>query len=187
MLNLNQRTKLLRIARESIQAILHGRRPRLDSEEFDDELRKPSGCFVTLRTRGGELRGCIGSIAPVAPLYQAVSTSAVSSAVRDPRFMPLSPEELPLVAIEISVMGPIEPVPNVEDIVVGRHGLIISLGNRAGLLLPQVATEYGWDRQTFLRQTCFKAGLPPDSWHDSACRLEYFSAEVFSEQLTENE
>jgi AmmeMemoRadiSam system protein A len=181
MLNQMQRAKLLQIARDSIQAVLQGRRPQLDTESVDEDLRKPSGCFVTLRTRNGELRGCIGSIVPVAPLYQAVSTSAISSAMRDPRFMPLRPEELPEVGIEISVMGPIELVPNVEAIEVGRHGLIVTLGRRAGLLLPQVATEYGWDRQTFLRQTCFKAGLPPDSWHASECRLEYFSAEVFGE------
>jgi AmmeMemoRadiSam system protein A len=181
MLNQIQRFRLLQIARESIDAVLRGSPPQLDTESVDDDLRKPSGCFVTLRTRHGELRGCIGSIVPVAPLYQAVSTSAVSSALRDPRFMPLRRDELPQVSIEISVMGPIEPVVNVESIEVGRHGLIVTLGRRAGLLLPQVATEYGWDRQTFLRQTCVKAGVQPDSWRLAECRLEYFSAEVFGE------
>ena len=186
MLSPTQRSRLLRIARESIGAVLRGTRPQLESDVIDDDLRKPSGCFVTLKTRQGDLRGCIGSIFPTAPLFQAVSTSAISSATRDPRFMPLRPGELSDVHIEISVMGPIEPVPDVESIVVGRHGLIVTLGRRAGLLLPQVATEYGWDRHTFLRQTCVKAGVEPDSWRSPQCRLEYFSAEVFGEQDAEN-
>ena len=181
MLNRTQRSHLLQIARESIQAVLHGSRPRLDSVTVDEELRRPRGCFVTLKTEHGELRGCIGSIVPVSPLFQAVSTTAISSALRDPRFLPLRPEELPRVAIEISVMGPIERVPDVESIVVGQHGLIVTIGRRAGLLLPQVASEYGWDRHTFLRQTCLKAGVQPDSWRSPECRLEYFSAEVFGE------
>jgi AmmeMemoRadiSam system protein A len=181
MLNPIQRSHLLRIARESIEAVLRGSRPQLDPAALDEDLLRPSGCFVTLKTGHGELRGCIGSIIPTSPLYQAVSTTAISSALRDPRFLPLRPEELPGVAIEISVMGPIEPVADVESIVVGQHGLIVTVGRRAGLLLPQVASEYGWDRHTFLRQTCLKAGVQPDSWRSPECRLEYFSAEVFGE------
>lgn len=179
MLNQDQRRKLLQIARESIVAVLEGRRPEPDAHEVDDVLRAPSGSFVTLRFRDGSLRGCVGTIRPVAPLYQAVSTSAVNAAFRDPRFSPLRREELPSVELEISVMGPVVPVADPEEIEVGRDGLIISHGRQAGLLLPQVATEYGWDRQTFLQQTCMKAGLPPDSWHASACRIERFAAEVF--------
>jgi uncharacterized protein (TIGR00296 family) len=93
----------------------------------------------------------------------------------------LRPEELDHLQLEISVMGPIEAVTNIEDIAVGRDGLIISRGPYAGLLLPQVATEYGWDRQTFLEQTCRKAGLPPDAWRTQDCRIEKFSAFVFGE------
>lgn len=182
MLNQDQRSQLLRIAREAIAAVLDGRRLELSPESFDETLCRPAGAFVTLTGQDDDLRGCIGSIHPVAPLFRAVHESAVNAAFRDPRFHPLRKEELPDIHIEISVMGPIEPVSNVDEIVVGRDGLIVSRGRNAGLLLPQVATEYGWDRDTFLRQTCVKAGLPPDSWRLPDCRIERFAAEVFSEQ-----
>jgi AmmeMemoRadiSam system protein A len=115
------------------------------------------------------------------PLYRAVATSAVSAAVRDPRFFPVQREEMANLELEISVMGPIEPVRDSAEIEVGRDGLIISRGRFAGLLLPQVATEYGWDRQTFLDQTCLKAGLPAGAWRDADTRIEKFAAEVFGE------
>jgi AmmeMemoRadiSam system protein A len=105
----------------------------------------------------------------------------VSAALRDPRFPPVRPDELESLHLEISVMSPIVPVTNVEEIEVGRDGLIISRGGAAGLLLPQVASEYGWDRETFLSQTCRKAGLPADAWRAPGTRIERFSAEVFSE------
>lgn len=181
MLSHEQCTELLRIARQSIEAVLEGRRPEFDLGALDADLKRPSGAFVTLNERSGDLRGCIGSIEPVAPLAQAVSASAVNAAFRDPRFYPVQKEELPNLHIEISVMSPIVPVNDVEEIEVGRDGLIVTRGNRAGLLLPQVATDYDWDRDTFLRQTCIKAGLPPDCWRSPDCRIEKFSAEVFGE------
>jgi AmmeMemoRadiSam system protein A len=161
--------------------VLNGRRPQVDDASLDAELTRPSGAFVSLHTHDGDLRGCIGSIQPVAPLCHAISSNAVNAAFRDPRFYPLTAEELTLVHIEISVMSPIEVVADTDTIEVGRDGLIISRGGRAGLLLPQVATEYGWDRETFLAQTCAKAGLPADSWRRPDCRIERFSAEVFGE------
>lgn len=181
MLTDEQRTALLKIARQSIEAMLDGRHPSIDFDSLDPALQRLSGAFVTLNERSGELRGCIGSIEAVQPLAQAVSSSAVNAAFRDPRFYPVTKEELPGLHLEISVMSPIVPVSDVSEIEVGRDGLIISRGSRAGLLLPQVATEYGWDRETFLRQTCVKAGLPPDSWQSPDCRIEKFSAEVFGE------
>ncbi len=181
MLSENQRAQLLRIARQSIEAAFEGRRLELDLGTLEPELRRPSGAFVTLNERGGELRGCIGSIEPAEALAQAVFSSAVNAAFRDPRFPPLRKEELPGIHIEISVMSPIVPVADIGEIEVGRDGLIISRGPRAGLLLPQVATEYQWDRDTFLRQTCIKAGLPGDAWRSPDCRIEKFSAEVFGE------
>ena len=181
MLTPEQRNQLLSIARRSIEAVLAGHRPDLGGVSLDPVLTRPSGAFVTLHEAGGELRGCIGSIQAVAPLFQAVSSSAINAAFRDPRFFPVTPEELPALHIEISVMSPIEAVTNVEEIEVGRDGLIVSRGSRAGLLLPQVASEHGWDRETFLRQTCVKAGLPPDAWRSPDCRIERFSAEVFAE------
>ncbi|MGZ8851552.1 MAG: AmmeMemoRadiSam system protein A [Thermoanaerobaculia bacterium] len=180
MLNPEQRNRLLQIARSSISDVLDGRRPDLKSDEFDDVLRRPSGVFVSLHKPGRELRGCIGSIQPVHPLFQAVSVSAINAAFRDPRFFPLEKAELPAIHIEVSVMSPIVAAMP-EEIEVGRDGIIISRGRYAGLLLPQVATEYGWDRHTFLSQTCVKAGLSPDAWRSSECRIEKFSAEVFGE------
>lgn len=179
-LNDDQHKTLLRIARQSIAAVLDGRSLDWKAEDVDETLRQPAGAFVTL-TRDGDLRGCIGSIQAVEPLYKAVASSATSAAFRDSRFPPLRPGELELLELEISVMGPIEQVSNIEDIVVGRDGLIISRGRYAGLLLPQVATEYGWDRQTFLEHTCRKAGLPPEAWRAQDCRIEKFSALVFGE------
>jgi AmmeMemoRadiSam system protein A len=182
MLNERQRRQLLTLARESIAAVLEGRTAAVDRAQFDATLREPSGAFVTLTTREDDLRGCIGSIAPVAPLFEAVAMSAVNAAIRDPRFYPVRQGELAALKIEISVMGPIEQVANVGEIEVGRDGLIIRRGPDAGLLLPQVATDYGWDRETFLRQTCVKAGLPPEAWRAPGTTIEKFSAEVFGEE-----
>jgi uncharacterized protein len=177
----DHRKTLLSIARQSIAIILDGRAPDWQAEDFDETLRRPAGAFVTLRTHDGELRGCIGSIRAVEPLHQAVASSAVSAAFRDPRFPPLQAGEIERIELEISVMGPIEAVTTIDDIVLGRDGLIISRGRFAGLLLPQVATEYEWDCETFLDQTCLKAGLPRGAWRAKDCRVEKFSAVVFGE------
>ena len=180
MLKPEQRNLLLQIARNSIECVLDGVRPELKPDDFDDVLRRPSGAFVSLHTHGRELRGCIGSIQPVHPLFHAVSTSAINAAFRDPRFVPVQKKEMAGIHIEVSVMSPIVPA-TPDEIEVGRDGLIISRGHYAGLLLPQVAIEYGWDKHTFLSQTCVKAGLPPDAWRAGGCRIERFSAEVFGE------
>ncbi|MBV9497002.1 MAG: AmmeMemoRadiSam system protein A [Acidobacteria bacterium] len=179
MLLPSHRQTLLRIARESIGGFFEGRRPSHSEAELDEILRRPAGAFVTL-TSAGSLRGCIGSIHPVAPLFEAVAQSAISAAFRDPRFHPLRFEELAGIHLEISVMGRIE-VTTADDVEVGLHGLIVSRGRQAGLLLPQVPTEYGWDRETFLQHTCLKAGLPRDAWRSPDVRLERFAAEVFGE------
>lgn len=181
MLTTEQRKTLLRIARDSIACVLDGRSIQIVDSDIDETLRRPSGAFVTLNTRDGHLRGCIGSIHPVAPLYRAVSQSAISAAFRDPRFYPVSMDEWPDLGLEISVMGPIQAVASFEEITVGRDGLIVSRGSLAGLLLPQVAAEYGWDRDTFLSQTCVKAGLPPSAWRLGDAKIERFYAEVFGE------
>ena len=181
MLSHDQRKTLLHIARHSIETHLGGTRAELHDHAYDETLRRPAGAFVTLRTQRGDLRGCIGSIVAMEPLFRAVATSAVSAACRDPRFVPVAMTELPQLGLEISVMGPIELVHNIDEIVCGRDGLIVRLGRNAGLLLPQVATEYGWNRDTFLDQTCVKAGLPRNSWRTGECRIEKFSAEVFGE------
>jgi AmmeMemoRadiSam system protein A len=179
MLNEHQRKTLHEVARQSIESALAGHRLEVSEGGIDEPLRRPAGAFVTLRTRGGDLRGCIGSIVAREPLIRAVVSSAINAAFRDPRFDPVTAEEWPGLEIEISVMGPIEPVSDVQDIVPGRDGLIVTRGGRSGLLLPQVATEYGWDRETFLDHTCMKAGLPQGAWRQPGTRIEKFSAEVF--------
>jgi AmmeMemoRadiSam system protein A len=181
MLTKEHESTLLRIARESIDGELDGRPLRIEMAAYDEPLQRPAGAFVTLKTRDGRLRGCIGSIVPIAPLCQAVSTSALNAAFRDPRFHPLSAAEWPRIALEISVMGPILRVTDVEEIVCGLDGLIVSQGHRAGLLLPQVAVEYGWDRDTFLSHTCSKAGLDPDAWRLPGVKIDRFRAHVFGE------
>ena len=182
MLDEKQRQTLLKIARDSIDAVLTGSKLDLNATDFDEALRQPAGAFVTLKTADGDLRGCIGSIRAVEPMFRAVSSSAISAALRDPRFTPVRAPELPNLKLEISVMGPIELVTSVEDIEPGRDGLIVSCGPYAGLLLPQVATEYGWGRKEFLDLTCMKAGLPPGAWRSESTKIERFSAEVFGEE-----
>lgn len=173
------RRELLRIARDAIAAAVHGR--PYSARAGTPEARDPGGAFVTLH-RFGELRGCIGQIEARDPLDQAVAHCAVAAATRDPRFPPLTERELDAqTEIEISVLTPMEPVRSIDEIEVGRDGLLIEQGPRSGLLLPQVATEWNWDRDTFLARTCRKAGLPPDAWKRGA-QLYRFQAEIFSEK-----
>jgi AmmeMemoRadiSam system protein A len=138
-----------------------------------------AGAFVTIRKKG-QLRGCIGYPEPERPLLDVVEHCAVSAAISDPRFPPLSAAEWKDVDLELSVLGPIEPVDHISEVVVGRDGLIVEMGRRRGLLLPQVAVEWKWDAEEFASQTCIKAGLPPDAWQKGA-KLFKFEAEVFSE------
>ncbi len=172
------RRELLRIARDAIAAAVHGR--TYEPADPPPDAMIPSGAFVTIH-HYGELRGCIGQIEGRQPLAFAVARCAVSAATRDPRFPPLSARELGAgTEIEISVLTPMQPVTSPEEIEVGRDGLLIQQGHRSGLLLPQVAPEWGWDRDTFLTQTCRKAGLPPDAWRRGA-EVFKFQAEIFSE------
>lgn len=143
-------------------------------------LHEQLGAFVTLKV-GEALRGCIGNLVADEPLYKVVARMAHSAAFEDPRFKPVTAHELPHIRVEISVMGPITQCKNTEDVVIGRHGLIVRKGNRQGLLLPQVPVEWGWDRETFLSQTCRKAQLPPDAWRDPQTEIYWFEAVVFGE------
>jgi AmmeMemoRadiSam system protein A len=138
-----------------------------------------AGAFVTLRVRG-DLRGCIGYIERDRFLTDVVEHCAVSAAISDPRFQPVSASEWPHIDLEISVLGPVEPVGDIREVEIGRHGLIVELGRRRGLLLPQVAVEWNWSAEEFAGQTCAKAGLPMDAWRLGA-QLFKFEAEVFSE------
>jgi AmmeMemoRadiSam system protein A len=129
-----------------------------------------------------DLRGCLGTLECTRGLAAEVSRCAADAASEDPRFPPVANDELPEIALEISVLGPLEPIdPRRDDaIAIGRHGLVAEQGHRRGLLLPQVATEWGWTREQFLRQTCVKAGLGPDAWEHGA-RISRFDAEVFGD------
>jgi len=170
---------LFRVARESIQAHLKGKEAVLPKTN-SPALLKPSGVFVTLH-RHGRLRGCIGYLEACKPLLAAVQDMAIAAAFRDPRFPPLREEELADLDLEISILSPMQEIRNVEEIEVGRHGIYLERGSCRGLLLPQVATECGWDRLTFLQQTCVKACLPPDAWKDPATRIFIFSAQILHE------
>jgi hypothetical protein len=168
---------LLRLAREVITARCHGEEPpepRVDSPT----LNKPSGAFVSLH-KHGRLRGCIGNIHAEMPLAETVAKMAAAAAFQDPRFPPVRAEELEELDVEISVLTPLRQISDVKAIEVGTHGLYVKSGGYAGLLLPQVATEWGWDRKTFLEHTCTKAGLPKDAWKDKATEIYTFSADVF--------
>jgi AmmeMemoRadiSam system protein A len=170
---------LLQVARNAVQSYLKGESPRLP-EVSEGPLKEVHGVFVSLH-QGVALRGCIGNIYAVSPLYRSVAECAIAAAVGDPRFMPLMAAELSTVEFEISVLSPILRVRDIEDIEVGKHGLLITKGSARGLLLPQVATMYGWSRERFLQETCRKAGLHPDDWRQDAT-IDVFSALVFNEK-----
>lgn len=176
-----QKKELLYTARRTIADYL-----RIDIHDMfvnaDDPLfEKKLGAFVTLHIHG-DLRGCIGYITGLKPLLDTIREMALSAAFRDPRFAPLSVQEYPDIDIEISVLSPITPLSSFESIIIGRDGLIARKGGRSGLLLPQVAEEYGWSIEEFITHTCMKAGLPADAWRDGSVNFETFSATVFGEK-----
>ena len=179
-LTLKHKKTLLKIARESITSAVHGKKiPEYDIN--DPVLNTSCGAFVTLHINGN-LRGCIGNITAESPLWETVKNMAVESALRDPRFYPLTPDELKNVDIEISVLSPLKKVGKLEEIKVGKHGLFIKKGFYQGLLLPQVATDYRWGRIQFLEQTCYKAGLNKDCYREKTTEIFIFSATVFGEK-----
>jgi len=173
----DDRRRLLQEARRAIGDALAGRPPAPPAAEGVFGLR--AGVFVSIHHHG-ELRGCIGHPEGDRPLADVLGHCAAAAATEDPRFRSVSASELAACDLEVSVLGPIAPVASTGDITVGRDGLIVEQGWHRGLLLPQVAVEYGWDRETFLSQTCRKAGLPPDAWKTGASIFR-FEAEVFGE------
>lgn len=183
--SLEQRRTLLRIAHQSILSYLE-RQPFPETPAASLRLLDPRGVFTTLYLPGDlpgdfhrQLRGCVGYAAPIAPLYRAVAETARAAAFEDSRFLPVTKEEALKLEISLSVLSRLFPI-HPEAVEVGRHGLVISDGARRGLLLPQVPVEHGWDRETFLEQTCRKAGLPLNAWRKVAT-LEAFTAEVFGD------
>jgi len=181
-------TYLVRLARRTIEKSFERR--TVDLSDAPEKTREICGVFVTLNSisRGGkELRGCIGYPYPMKPLVEAVNDVAEAAAFEDPRFPPLRKEELNRTVIEVSVLTPpekikAEPAKLPQMIRVGVDGLIMKRGGRSGLLLPQVATEWGWDSEEFLSQCCVKAGLPPDSWLLPGTEASRFQAIIFTEK-----
>ncbi len=171
-----EKKELLQIAHMAIEENILNKKI-LNYQTQNAKLLEKRGAFVTLKKRG-RLRGCVGFIKPVLPLYQTVSQTAIFAASRDQRFPPVSAEELEDIEIEISVLTPLKKIKSPDLIQVGKHGLFISKGNHSGLLLPQVPVEYNWSRDTFLLQVCLKAGLPKDAWKQGA-DLYIFEAIVF--------
>ena len=179
------RAELLGIARRTVSAHLKGEKtPDVDADKLSPALRAEGACFVTLQN-AGRLRGCIGNMIAAGSLYQAVIQNAVS-ACKDHRFVndPVTARELDELDIEISYLTPMKRVVDTDEIVVGRHGLLIELGARRGVLLPQVAYQRGWTRAEFLAQVCRKAGLPLDAWKRPEAAISSFEAEVFGEHET---
>jgi len=172
-----ERRTLLRLAHRSIESALDG--VGLDLTPSNGHLAECRGAFTTLHLHG-RLRGCIGYVFPTQSLYCTVAETARAAAFDDPRFEPVELDEARRLKIEISVLSLLRPA-TPEQIVVGKHGLVVQQGSRRGLLLPQVSTEWDWDRETFLAQTCLKAGLPSDAWMRGA-DLQVFTAEVFGEE-----
>ena len=171
-----ERSLLLQLAHESIERAFSQESPEVGVPS--GHLAEPRGAFTTLYV-DGQLRGCVGFVFPLASLYQTIVETARAAAFEDSRFPPLTQEELPGLRVSISVLSPIQPIA-AEEVKVGRHGLLISAYGRRGLLLPQVPVEHDWDRETFLAQTCRKAGLPENAWLRDAT-IEAFTAEVFGD------
>jgi AmmeMemoRadiSam system protein A len=180
LLNDKESAFLLQLAREVITKTSIDETLQIP-EYYSDTLSSKLGVFVTLHKKG-ELRGCIGYVEGVRPLQDAVIEMAQSAAFNDPRFAPVSSDEVDELELEISVLSPVEEVKNVDEIEIGKHGLIVEQGFFKGLLLPQVATENHWDRKEFLQHTCRKAGLPIDAWEEKNTKIYFFSAEIFSEK-----
>lgn len=184
-LTLHQKRRLMQIAKETVNQYVRHQKI-LTVQEADPRLQAIEGAFVTLH-KDGRLRGCIGHIVGQQPLYLTVRDMAVAASSEDPRFDPVRPEELHDLEFEISVLSQPHRVTDVAEIQMGRHGVIVKRGRRYGVFLPQVATETGWNRETFLSQLCAqKAGLAPDAWKDPATELDIFTATVFSERDLES-
>ncbi len=185
MLTEKERKALLNIARQAIEEyIQEGKKPTFEVTE--PPLREKRGVFVTLH-EGGRLRGCIGQIRPVDELYQAVSRMAIESATADPRFPPVKAKELKEIEIEISVLTVPKRIKSIEEMELGRDGVIIKRGMRQGVFLPQVAMETGWSKEEFLEHLARdKAGLEAGAWKNKGTEIFTFQAEIFSEQKKKN-
>ena len=180
-LTLEEKKILLKAARDSIATLFYGGElPKIDYEKYP-ALRSKAGAFVTL-TIEGQLRGCIGYVLGFQPLFDTVCDAAIQAASNDPRFNPLTEEEFKRTDIEVSVLSEPFPMKSYDEIVIGKHGLILEEGPFRGLLLPQVPVEHGMNRDEFLTALCQKAGLHGDCWREKLLNINMFTADVFSEK-----
>jgi hypothetical protein len=178
-LTAKEKNTLLDIVKTAIAAKVNNKEiPELSIDS--ETLKEKRGAFVTLKKRG-HLRGCIGYIKPVKALSETVQEMAVAAAFHDPRFPSLESDEIRDLTFEISVLSPLKRIKDINEIEVGKHGLYIVRGYKSGLLLPQVAVEYEWDKETFLKETCYKAGLPMQAWMDKETEIYIFSADYFGD------
>ena len=172
---------LLQVSRKTLEKYIRSGEKINFDHPLTDGLKQTAGMFVTLHKKE-RLRGCIGYIIGQEPIWKEVLELTVSSAVKDPRFPPVTPLELDEIEIEISILTPPEKISDVEEIKMGQHGVIVKRGSRQGVFLPQVAQETLWNRDTFLSELCSqKAGLPPNAWKDKDTELFIFSAIIFNE------
>ncbi|WP_136514326.1 AmmeMemoRadiSam system protein A [Geomonas edaphica] len=178
-LNSSDKKLLLQLAREAVTSTVRTGKLKMQTVA-EERLLVPQGCFVTIKKKG-TLRGCIGNFTSDKPLYQLIQEMAASAATRDPRFYPMKEDDLAEFEVEISVLSPLNKIESPEEVEVGKHGLYLEKNFSRGVLLPQVAVEHKWDRETFLTQTALKAGLKRDDWKEGA-DLYVFSAQVFAEQ-----
>lgn len=179
LLNAAEEEILLDIARTTIESHVCNNKVCVVPRE-ERRLNFKHGCFVTIK-QNGKLRGCIGNFQSELPLFKEVSEIAIASACNDPRFYPLKIQDLDSISLQISVLSPLVKIDNIEEIILGTHGIYLECGHNRGVLLPQVATENHWDRITFLNQTCIKAGLSSTAWQGTNADIYIFSAQVFSE------
>ena len=177
-LNAHEMQVLLAIARQAVITAVKTGEEDVEPRE-EKALNQRNGCFVTLK-QNGKLRGCIGNFQAELPLFREVARMAMASAIRDPRFYPMKKPDLDNFTLEISVLSPLQKISSIDEIQVGTHGIYMERNFHRGVLLPQVATEYGWDRDTFLQQTAMKAGMGKDDWKENT-DIYIFSAEVFNE------
>jgi AmmeMemoRadiSam system protein A len=181
-LNTSDGAALLATAREAIASRLEGRAPRWPT--YRPVLSSPRGAFVTLRSGKAEsspLRGCIGRMGAKEPLITVIRDMALAAALEDPRFPPLTKEEYPSISVEVTVLSPMRSIGSVDEIEVGRHGVLLTKGWHQAVFLPQVATEQGWNREELLVNLCYKAGLPATAWTSEGVKFQVFEGQIFEE------
>ena len=174
------RKRLIELARIALEGVVDGAKGQRGEVNDPYLLSSEYGSFVTLH-KGTELRGCVGTCFPTNPLHETVAKMTQAAAAEDHRFSPITKDEIHEIRIDISVLSPLERAPEPLSLIVGKHGIYVTHGDKRGVLLPQVATEYGWDIKTFLRQVCLKADLPQDAWISQDTQISRFTTLIIEE------